>query len=132
VFVNFWASQLFAPSVIDDIPLSIRIVITLRLLPLPLPGINVKVVKLKPVQPVKNISCVSYCTRSKSHWVRTTVGKNQPLFVIMNLPSMMDDYRYTEKTSQTSKQLHSPLNYSEHLHSNTLKYIFLSSPHHYD
>ena len=29
-----------------------------------------------------------------------------------------------KKTSQTSKQLHSPLNYSEHLHSNTLKYIF--------
>ena len=79
VFVNFWASQLFAPSVIDDIPLSIRIVITLRLLPLPLPGINVKVVKLKPVQPVKNISCVSYCTRSKSHWVGQRLGTNPSL-----------------------------------------------------
>jgi hypothetical protein len=35
LFVNFCASQLFAPSVIDDIPLSIRLIITPRLLPLP-------------------------------------------------------------------------------------------------
>lgn len=77
LFVNFCASQLFAPSVIDDIPLSIRLIITPRLLPL-LVG-NVKVVKLKPVQPAKYSSCV-WVTRSKSHWVGQRLGSN-PLFL---------------------------------------------------
>jgi hypothetical protein len=58
LFVNFCASQLCAPSVIDDIPLSIRLIITPRLLPLPRLVRNVKVVKLKPLQPAKYSSCV--------------------------------------------------------------------------
>lgn len=40
---------------------------------------NVKVVKLKPVQPAKYSSCV-WVTRSKSHWVGQRLGFN-PLFL---------------------------------------------------
>ena len=46
-----------------------------RLLPL-LCWYNVKVVKLKPMQPAKCSSCVSYCTHSKSHWVGQRLGTN--------------------------------------------------------